>query len=100
MGIDIEMLELLTKGDTMSDYERKENTGALFNNATNKKTDKHPDYTGNCKVNGKEMNISAWINESKAGKRYMSLKFDEFKPKDSSEVVYDTTATNSSEIPF
>ena len=52
------MLELLTKGDTMSDYERKENTGALFNNATNKKTDKHPDYTGNCKVNGKEMKIS------------------------------------------
>lgn len=78
----------------------KSNSGSLFSNAENKKTDKHPDYKGSCLVEGKKMNISAWINESKAGKRYMSLKFDEFKPKDSSEVVYDTTATNSSEIPF
>ena len=44
------MLELLTKGDTMSDYERKENTGALFNNATNKKTDKHPDILETAKL--------------------------------------------------
>ena len=78
----------------------KSNSGSLFSNAENKKTDKHPDYKGSCLVEGKKMNISAWINESKAGKRYMSLKFDEFKPKDSSELVYDTTATNSSEIPF
>ena len=84
----------------MSSYEMKSNSGSLFSNAENKKTDKHPDYKGSCLVEGKKMNISAWINESKAGKRYMSLKFDEFKPKDSSGVVYDTTATNSSEIPF
>ena len=78
----------------------KSNSGSLFSNAENKKTDKHPDYKGSCLVECKKMNISAWINESKEGKRYMSLKFDEFKPKDSSGVVYDTTATNSSEIPF
>tara|TARA_R100000700_G_C3118623_1_gene108572 strand:+ start:114 stop:443 length:330 start_codon:yes stop_codon:yes gene_type:complete len=100
VGIDIEILELLTKGDTMSDYERKENTGALFNNATNKKTDKHPDYTGNCKVNGKEMNISAWINEAKSGNKYMSLKFDEYKPKTNETSQYTTTSTNDVEVPF
>ena len=84
----------------MSDYETKENTGALFNNATNKKTDKHPDYTGNCKVGGKLMTIGAWINESKSGNKYMSLKFDVFKPKTDSAREYTTTAPDSAEIPF
>ena len=85
----------------MSDYETKENTGALFNNATNKKTDKHPDYTGNCKVGGKLMQLSAWINESKAGNKYMSLKFDVFKPKTDDVNTTTTTAPNFEEsIPF
>ena len=34
-------------------YETKEGFGALFNNATNKKSDKHPDYTGNAMIGGK-----------------------------------------------
>ena len=84
----------------MSDYQTKENTGALFSNADNKKSDKHPDYTGNCKVGGKLLNISAWINESKAGKKYMSLKFDDFKPKGGETREYTTTAPDNAEIPF
>ena len=32
--------------------ERKDNPGALFSNAENKKTDKHPDYKGKAQVNG------------------------------------------------
>ena len=84
----------------MSDYETKENTGALFNNATNKKTDKHPDYTGNCKVGGKLMTIGAWINESKSGNKYMSLKFSEFKPKTEETRQYESTSTDDATIPF
>ena len=84
----------------MSDYETKENTGALFNNATNKKTDKHPDYTGNCKVNCKLMTIGAWINEAKSGNKYMSLKFGEFKPKTDEAKTYTTTTTDDVEVPF
>ena len=84
----------------MSTYEMKANSGSLFSNAENKKTDKHPDYKGSCLVEGKKMNISAWINESKAGKQYMSLKFDEFKPKEAQQVEYTITATDNAEIPF
>ena len=84
----------------MSTYEMKANSGSLFSNAENKKTDKHPDYKGSCLVEGKKMNISAWINESKAGKKYMSLKFDEFKPKNDSQVVYTSTATDDVQVPF
>ncbi len=84
----------------MSDYEQKDNSGALFNNAENKKTDNHPDYTGNVMVNGKKMRIASWIRESKAGKKYMSLKFSEFQPKNDTGHTYTSTATDDAKIPF
>ena len=81
--------------------ERKPNTGALFSNADNKKSDKHPDYTGSALVNGKMMSMAAWVNKAKStGKQYMSLKFDDFKPKTDETRVYTTTAPNDAEIPF
>ena len=49
---------------------------------------------------GKLMNISSWINESKSGKKYMSLKFDDYKPKTDEAREYTTTAPGSAEIPF
>ncbi len=56
--------------------EQKPDSGVLFRN-NKKETEKHPDYTGRCLVNGKEMFMSAWINESKNGIKYMALKFQE-----------------------
>lgn len=50
------------------------NRGALFR-AREKKNDNSPDYSGNCEINGVEMWIAAWIKESKAGTKYMSLSF-------------------------
>ena len=53
----------------------KDNSGALFKEAE-KKSEKHPDYKGNCMVNGEVMYIAAWINTPKAGgDKYMSLSF-------------------------
>ena len=52
----------------------KDNSGALFREE-DKKSEKHPDYKGNCLVNGQRMYIAAWINESQGGKKYMSLSF-------------------------
>ena len=83
--------------------ERKDNTGALFRIPEEKvKSDKHPVYSGICLVNGKEMNISAWINVAKSsGNQYMSLKFEEPMKKESANVdahTYESTSTD--EVPF
>lgn len=63
-------------------YEQKPNSGSLFRNE-DKKTDKHPDYSGSAVIGGVEYWVNGWINtigsgENK-GKKYMNLQF---KPKD------------------
>jgi len=71
----------------------KDNSGALFKEEE-KKSDKHPDYKGNCLVNGKQMYIAAWINTSQGGKKYMSLSFSEPTQKaEYSKKVSDATPT-------
>ena len=84
-------------------YEMKEKEGSLFNNSENKKTEKHPDYTGSCVINGTKMNISAWINEAKtSGKKYMRLKFDEYQTLEGATSSTTVPEFNKSEeqIPF
>jgi len=49
-------------------------TGALFKN-DKKETEKHPDYRGQCEVEGTQYWLSAWLNTSSKGAKYMSLKF-------------------------
>ena len=87
----------------MSNYDNN-NTGVLFRQ-TDKQSDKHPDFTGNCEVNGKKMQIASWVNTSKVGsKKYMSLKFSEFKPKEESVSASNTDSVSATgsvdEIPF
>lgn len=48
------------------------NTGALFKN--DKERDTHPDYKGSINIDGTEYWLSSWINTSKQGKKFMSLK--------------------------
>lgn len=74
----------------MTEYDNN-NRGALFQ-SKDKKTDKHPDYTGKAEVNGEEMFLSAWKNTSKKGEVYLSISFakpmskDEAKSSESSDV--------------
>ena len=57
----------------MSNYEPKPDTGVLFRN-DKKESDNHPDYNGRiADENGREHWLSAWINESKDGRKYMKL---------------------------
>jgi hypothetical protein len=49
----------------------------LFKNSE-KENPKHADYRGNANINGEEFWLDAWINESKSGTKYLSLRF---KPK-------------------
>lgn len=55
-------------------YEQKDNSGSLFRN-DRKEQENHPDHTGTCKIQGREYYISAWIRETKTGKKFFSLAF-------------------------
>jgi uncharacterized protein (DUF736 family) len=61
----------------MAEYNN-ENKGVLFKNK-DKKSDNHPDYNGSINIEGIDYWLSSWINESKAGDKYMSLSIGEAK---------------------
>lgn len=58
----------------MSDYEQKDNSGAMFVN-DKKESETHPDRKGSAMIDGKQYWVSGWVNTSKTGNKYMSLKF-------------------------
>ena len=58
--------------------EQKDGSGVLFKN-DRKEGDTDRDYQGSIKIGGREYWLSAWINTSKGGKKYMALSA---KPKD------------------
>lgn len=48
------------------------NRGVLFRDEK-RKNERAPEYTGTINIMGKEYKLSAWIKESKAGKKFLSL---------------------------
>ena len=57
--------------------EQRNNNGVMFKN-DKKEKESHPDYKGNCIVNGKEMWVSAWVKTSqKNGNKFLSLAFSD-----------------------
>ena len=60
----------------MSDFQQRENTGALFRN-TRKDKPSQPDYRGDLNVGGEAYELAAWLKEGKNGK-FLSLSV---KPK-------------------
>lgn len=59
-------------------YEQRDNNGALFRNER-KERENHPDYTGKAMIEGVEYWVSAWVKETRDGKKYFSMAY---KPKD------------------
>lgn len=55
-------------------YEQKDNAGSLFKN-DKMKNEKSPQYTGTVKIDGVEYYQSAWVQETKDGRKYFSQKF-------------------------
>ena len=56
------------------------NSGIMYRNE-NRKTDKHPEFTGSINVDGVDYWLSGWVNEGKQGgkmegKKYFSLKLN------------------------
>lgn len=72
------------------------NSGMLARN-DRKQQPNHPDFTGQCEVNGVPMWISAWTKEGKpgtklAGKKFFSLSF---KPKDQQQAPASQSQSNT-----
>jgi uncharacterized protein (DUF736 family) len=66
----------------MTDYDNT-NTGALFKR-DKEGNEKRPDYSGPANVDGTDWEVAVWIRESKAGNKYMSMKFSPpFNPEGS-----------------
>ena len=59
----------------MGNFEHKENRGSLFRN-NKKENENQPDYRGDALINGKQVWLSAWLNEGKNGK-YFSISFQD-----------------------
>lgn len=83
---------------------KPDNSVNLFRNEE-KKSDQHADYKGNGKINGREYWASAWINTSKTGQKYMSIKFkpkeeQTYKRQSYEEAVSSIEIDPSDEIPF
>lgn len=56
----------------MAEYDNT-NRGVLFKN-DKKEADTDRDYNVSINIEGKEYWLDAWIKESKAGRKFMSLK--------------------------
>jgi uncharacterized protein (DUF736 family) len=86
----------------MTNFDPHLNEGVLFRN-DKKQTEKHPDYTGSwTDANGVEYWLNAWINESKAGKKYMKVKLGNPKGEVAQvgQPAQPAPVTESEDIPF
>lgn len=68
------------------------NQGVLFKNDKKPEGSKQPDYNGTAEVNGKQVEIAAWLRTGKSGKKFLSLKFQEPRKKQAGD---DDTAPRS-----
>lgn len=81
-------------------FELRDGSGSLFKN-DRKEKETHADYRGDCKIDGTEYWLSAWVKESKNGK-FFSLSI---KPKDSQTAPRPSTKSpeeeyHDSDLPF
>lgn len=82
----------------MSEYDNN-NSGALFKH-DKEGNDKRPDYKGKSEVAGVQYYISAWIRQSKAGKTYMSLKYEPVEAAQASAPAPAPEPFDDSDLPF
>ena len=78
----------------MTDYTNK---GILFKNDYKKGNEKAPDYKGKINVDGKELELAAWVRKGDRGS-FMSLSVSEPYEKETNQA--ETTEEEDSGLPF
>ena len=90
----------------MADGYDNTNSGALFKNDDKREGKKDPDYKGSVNVEGTDYWVSSWINTSKSGQKYMSLKLKAKEPRADAAPAADKAAPQAfvdddlSDLPF
>lgn len=75
------------------------NTAVIFKN-NKKENEKHPDYRGTINVDGRELEISLWIKEGKAGKFFSGKIQEPFKKEKELKSFSEKVGKDSSGLPF
>ena len=75
------------------------NRGVLFRNESANDENKQPYMTGKLNVEGKELQIAGWMKESKAGRKFLSLKVQEPRPQEV-KAANDSNTSTTDDIPF
>jgi uncharacterized protein (DUF736 family) len=84
----------------MAEQYDNTNTFALFKNDKGD-NEKRPDYTGTITLEGgKEMRLSAWIRESKAGNTFMSGQVSEPYEGGTTSAPVETITNMKDDVPF
>ena len=73
------------------------NRGVLFRNETSTPENKQPYMTGKINVEGKDLQLAGWMQESKGGKKFLSLNVQEPQENVGGS---DNTSVSSTDIPF
>ena len=79
-------------------FKQKEKSGGIFPN-NRKQKDTHPDFKGDCVIEGIEYWISGWKKTTSRGDKYLSIAFTP-KDKAKAEVSESVPNNDADDIPF
>ena len=85
----------------MSEYDDN-CRGAMFKRQKEPGQENRPDYSGPLNVDGVDWEIAAWVSESRAGNKYLSLKVSPpyKKDGDAPQATAGTSLPDPEDIPF
>ena len=82
-------------------FQQRELSGSLFKN-NRKEQPNHPDYNGDCLINGVAFWCSGWIKETRSGDKFLSMAYTRKADKDQPSAAPPTPSLGLSDddLPF
>ena len=80
-------------------FQQRELSGSLFKN-DRKEQDNHPDYRGDCLINGVAYWASGWIKTTRNGDKFLSMAYTRKADKDQPSALPPTPSFDDEDAPF